>query len=291
MIISLAVRHIRVFFRDRGAVFFSLLSPLILFALYFIFLGNMNLADLKQTLPGVDEGQLGHFLDNWVYAGIVMTAAVTTGLAALGVFVNDRDSGRFIDFAVSPVPRWKVVASYLVATVSVATIMTTIVYVAAQGHLVIQGTPLPPLETIAQIVGRYILIALSFAALSSLAVTFIRSNAAFTSLSIIVGTAIGFLAGIYVPLGVLSASVANVLNALPFAQAATLLREPFVRQPLEVIEQSQSPQVVQGLSDTYGLQVTVGDTTLQTTTITILLITMGAVALLLAVMQISRKLR
>jgi multidrug/hemolysin transport system permease protein len=103
--------------------------------LYFFFLGNTQLSSLKESLPTVDEHVLGRFLNTWVYAGIVMTTAVTTGLAALGVFVDDRQSGRFTDFAVSPVPRWKVVMSYLLATASIAAIITTIVYLAASTEI------------------------------------------------------------------------------------------------------------------------------------------------------------
>lgn len=281
----------QVFFRDKGAVFFSLLSPLIIFLLFFLFLGASQLASLKESLPQIDESKLSIFLNSWVYAGIVMTTTITTGLAALGVFVTDRESGRFTDFSVSPVPRWKVVVSYLLATVSIATIITTIVYIVAQVHLTMQGAPLPTFETVIQIIGLYLLIAFSFAALSSLVITFIKSNAAFTSLSVIVGTGIGFMAGIYVPLGIMSTEIANALNALPFAQAAALLREPFVAVPLERIGEGQPASVVEKLTETYGLQVVIDGHVLATSTIVLTLSIIGIVALLLATMQISRKLK
>lgn len=281
----------QVFFRDKGAVFFSLLSPLIIFLLFFLFLDASQLASLKESLPQIDESKLSIFLNSWVYAGIVMTTTITTGLAALGVFVADRESGRFTDFSVSPVPRWKVVVSYLLATVSIATIITTIVYIVAQVHLTMQGAPLPTFETVIQIIGLYLLIAFSFAALSSLVITFIKSNAAFTSLSVIVGTGIGFMAGIYVPLGIMSTEIANALNALPFAQAAALLREPFVAVPLERIGEGQPASVVEKLTETYGLQVVIDGHVLATSTIVLTLSIIGIVALLLATMQISRKLK
>lgn len=291
MIASLTKRHIQVFYRDKGAVFFSLLSPLIVFLLFLLFLGATQLTSLKESLPNVDESKLSLFINSWAYAGIVMTTAITTGLAALGVFVADRESGRFTDFAISPVPRWKVVVSYLLATASIATIITTVVYIAAQIHLLMQGATIPTPEILIQTVGRYLLIVFSFAALSSLVITFIKSNSVFTSLSVIVGTGIGFMAGIYVPLGIMSASVANVLNALPFAQAAVLLREPFVSVPLENIGEGQPVQVVQHLTEIYGLQAVIDGHIISSSTIILLLTVIGIVALTLATMQISRKLK
>lgn len=291
MITSLTRRHVHIFVRDRGALFFSLLSPLILFVLYFFFLSSTQIASLQEQLPNSDAKTIELFLNSWVYAGIVMTTAVTTGLAALGVFVNDRESGRFTDLAVSPVARWKVVASYLLATASIAAVITTAVYIAAQIHLIVLGAPLLNWETLLRSVGSYMLVALSFAAISSLAVTLIRSSAAFTSLSIITGTSIGFLAGIYVPIGVLSSTVATILNGLPFAQAATLIREPFVATSLAELAASQPSVMVDEIKETYGLIVTIGDHTLTMPIIIIILIAIGISALIGAVWQVSRKLK
>ncbi|NCC19794.1 ABC transporter permease [Candidatus Saccharibacteria bacterium] len=291
MIAALTKRHMQVFFRDKGAVFFSLLSPLIVFLLFFLFLGASQLESIKESLPHIDEDKLSIFLNSWVYAGIVMVTTITTGLAALGVFVADRESGRFTDFAVSPVSRWKVVVSYLLATVSIAAIITTIVYIVAQTYLIIQGAPVPTLGVVVQTIGLYLLTAFSFGALSSLVVTFIKSSAAFTSLSVIVGTGAGFVAGIYVPIGIMSAGIANVLNSLPFAQAAALLREPFVAAPLEAIGEGQPVEVVKGLTETYGLQVVIDGHILASSTLIVILVALGVVALILATVQISRKLK
>ena len=291
MIAALTKRHMQVFFRDKGAVFFSLLSPLVVFLLFFLFLGASQLESIKESLPHIDEDKLSIFLNSWVYAGIVMVTTITTGLAALGVFVADRESGRFTDFAVSPVSRWKVVVSYLLATVSITAIITTIVYIVAQTHLIIQGAPVPTLGVVVQTIGLYLLTAFSFGALSSLVITFIKSSAAFTSLSVIVGTGVGFVAGIYIPIGIMSAGIANALNSLPFAQAAALLREPFVAAPLEAIGEGQPAEVVKGLTETYGLQVVIDGHILASSTLTVILVALGVVALILATVQISRKLK
>lgn len=291
MIAQLVGRHIKLFFRDKGAVFFSLLSPLILFALYFFFLGNVQLESLAESVPNVEESTLQAFLYSWVYAGIVMIAAVTTGLAALNIFVRDRASGQFTDFAVSPVSRWKIIVSYLLSTAVIAIGMTTVVYVLGQVHLLALGADAPSLTTILDTVWRYSLVALSFAALSSLAVTFLKSEGAFTSVSIIVGTALGFVAGVYAPIGALSTSVANILNALPFAQGAVLLREPFVADSLAKLSESQPQQLIDGLSDTYGLQAVVGDHAFTTLQLSAILASIAIVAVVLATLRISQKLR
>ena len=58
--IELVKRNIRIYLRDRGAVFFSLLSMLIVILLMILFLGDMNISaitDMLSQLPGRDAEQ------------------------------------------------------------------------------------------------------------------------------------------------------------------------------------------------------------------------------------------
>ena len=70
-----------------------------------------------------------------------------------------------------------------------------------------------------------------------------------------------------------------------------LLREPFVAVPLERVGEGQPAQVVEQLTETYGLQAVIDGHVLSSSTIAILLAAIGIVALTLATVQISRKLK
>lgn len=283
---NLTVRHLKVFFRDRAAVFFSVLSPLILFLLYFFFLGDSTIANLEKMLPGVASAKIELFLNAWIYAGIVATTAITTGLAAVGVFVNDRESGRFEDVAVSPVSRWSVVASYLLATMVIALSITTIVYALSLLHLSILDSSLPTVGAVLSTVGWYVLVAFCFGALFSLIATFIKSSNAFTAVSVVVGTGVGFLAGIYVPLGVLSESVSNILYALPFAQSAVLLRQAMGSEYLADLGGSE---LTSQMSEIYGFEVSVGGNVISVAWLGLILAVIGLLAMSAAVYRISKR--
>ncbi len=101
----LTTRNLRVFFRDRVGVFFSLLSALILIALYALFLGGIQVDSLEARFPTAPDADVRWFVNSWVFAGITMITTLTTSIAALGVFVDDNVSGRFRDFIVSPIRR------------------------------------------------------------------------------------------------------------------------------------------------------------------------------------------
>ncbi len=251
-------RNLRVFFRDRAGVFFSLLSALILIALYALFLGSLQIDNLTEKFPHAASGDIHWFVDSWVFAGITMITTLTTALAALSVFVDDRASGRFSDFLVSPLRRHELILGYLLASFVVSLAMTTVVLAVGQLYLLLQGnavmTPAQALTTL----GYVCLSSLAFAALSSFVVTFLRSSGAFSALSTVVGTIIGFLAGAYIPVGTLPEGVVNVINALPFAQAAMLIRQPMTVQAVDAVAGGQE-QAVDAVKTFYGISSAVGE--------------------------------
>ena len=51
VVAAIVVRNLRLFFRDRLNVFFSLLGAIILFALYTLFLGNLQTGGARGQLP------------------------------------------------------------------------------------------------------------------------------------------------------------------------------------------------------------------------------------------------
>ena len=94
--IAFAVRNLRIFFRDRAAVFFSLLAVFIIIGLYALFLSDVWTAEL--------EGFTGvrYMMDSWIMAGLLAVTSVTTTMGAFGVMVEDRSKKIYKDFSVTP---------------------------------------------------------------------------------------------------------------------------------------------------------------------------------------------
>jgi len=255
---ALTGRNLRLFFRDRAGVFFSLLSALILVGLYVLFLGNLQVDNLTESLPTAAPDDIRWFVTSWVFAGITMIVTVTTPLAALSVFVDDRASGRFSDFVVTPVRRSELILGYLLSSFVISVTMTTTVFIVGQGYMLTQGHPGLDADQIVNALLRMALSSLAYAALSSFVVTFIRTSGAFAALSTVVGTIIGFLAGAYIPAGTLPSGVVQALNALPFAQAAMLIRQPVTAPALHAVTGGES-RAVEAVSTFYGVTAHVGD--------------------------------
>lgn len=251
-------RNLRLFFRDRAGVFFSLLSALILIALYALFLGNLQVDNLTERFPNAETGDIHWFVNAWVFAGITMITTLTTALAALAVFVDDRASGRFGDFLVSPIRRVELILGYLLSSFLISLAMTLVILVVGQVYLLSQGDSIMTASEAGETLGYVALSSLAFAALSSFVVTFLRSSGAFAALSTVVGTVIGFLAGAYIPVGTLPDAIVNGINALPFAQSAMLIRRPMTAGALHALTDGQA-QAVEAVESFYGISATVGE--------------------------------
>lgn len=237
---ALVGRNLRLFFRDRMAVFFSLLAAGILFVLYTLFLGQLQTSDLEESFPAATSPEVKAFVDSWMFAGIVSMTAITTGLAALGVHVEDAASGRFRDFLVSPVSATQLVLGYFLSALIVALSMTFVILAVSLLYLWAADDVTVPPGALARASGIIVLTAAAFCALSAFVTSFVATPGAFTALSTIVGTVLGFLTGAYIPVGSFPPAVQAVVTALPFAQASMLMRQEFASATLDTVVAADS---------------------------------------------------
>ncbi len=250
-------RNLRLFYRDPLGVFFSLTGALVVFLLYALFLGQMQIDSLSNS-PGLNADAAGDFVDSWMFAGVVAVAAVTTPLGALATFVEDAGSGRFRDFLVSPVRRPQLVLGYLGSAFVIGLMTTLVVLSVALGYLALTGRGLPDAGQLARIVGWTVVSVAAYTSLWAFVVSFVRTSGAFSGLSTLVGTLTGFVAGAYIPVGAFPDAVRDAVAVLPFAQSAMLVRREFAAEPLDRLA-AGSAQASEQLSRTYGLELQVGE--------------------------------
>lgn len=290
VVTSIVVRNLRLFFRDRLNVFFSLLGAIILFALYTLFLGNLQTEGLQAGFPDAAPGDVKAFVDSWMFAGIVLITTITTGLGALSVLVDDAQSGRFRDFLVSPIRRGQIVLGYLIAAVAVALVMSLLVLALSVLYLgVVDGMWLGP-GALLRVTGMVVLCCAAFTALSALIVSGVRTAGAFSALATIVGTVLGFVAGAYIPVGSLPESVGNVINALPFGQAGMVLRRDFAAESLSAMTGGIA-EVEEALRQAYGIDAYVGDWLVPAGAVIAILVGLTIVCTALAALRIRARIR
>lgn len=290
VVLAITGRNLRIYFRDPLNVFFSLLGALVVFLLYALFLGNIQTQSIQASAPTADPGLVRGFVDAWMFAGIVALATMSTTLGALSVFIDDAASGRFRDFLVSPIRRGQLVLGYLLSAFVIGMVMSLVVLAVALVYLWLVSGVVLGLPQVATTVGWVALSVAGFAALWAFVVSFLRTTGAFAAVSTVVGTVAGFVAGAYIAVGLFPDAVREAVSALPFAQAAMLMRIEFTGEALSSLV-GGNPEAMAGLEDFYGITLAVGDWVVPVWFAAAMLAAMAIVFTALAAMRIRSRIR
>lgn len=224
----LVKRNLKLYFRDKSGVCFSLLAVLITIILYAVFLGNVWATDEMVNLNGIDA-----LMNSWLVAGLLAIATVTTTMGAFGVIVDDRAKKISKDFYSTPIKRGSIVSGYILNAFIVGVIMSVITLILAELFIVAKGGALlTPLACI-KVIGLILLASITNTAMVGFIISFFKSHSAFGTASTILGTLIGFLTGIYLPIGSLPESVQIVIKLFPVSHAAALLRQVLMEAPIQ----------------------------------------------------------
>lgn len=223
---AFAKRNILLYFRDKTTVFFSLLAVIILISLYVLFLGDMT----SKGLP--DFPAKKPLLTSWFIAGILAVTSMTTTLGSFGILVEDRANKTYMDFYSSPISRTKLVGGYITSAVVVGSIMCLFTLLASNAFLFLSGETALSFVQMIEAFGIIILSVLASGSMVLLLVSFFQTSNAFAAASTVIGTLLGFLAGIYIPIGGLPDYIQAVVKLFPVSHSAALFRQSIMETPL-----------------------------------------------------------
>lgn len=218
-LLAFTKRNIVLYFRDKTAVFFSLFAVFILIALYVLFLADLTAEGIPE-FPSKDA-----LLISWFIAGILAVTSMTTTLGAFGILVEDRANQRTMDFFAAPIPRTKLVAGYIFSAIFVGTFMSVVTFIIADIYLLSTGIGLLSLSKTIKVIGIIILSVFTSGSMVLFIVSFLKTSNAFSAVSMVIGTLLGFLAGIYIPIGNFPDYLQFIVKLFPVSHSAALFRQ------------------------------------------------------------------
>lgn len=253
----LIVRNLKLYFRDRLSVFFSMMSVFIMLGLYICFLSDVITSGALDTL---ENGN--HILNVWLLAGLLAIASVTTTFAAYGVMVSDRSKGIVKDFYASSVPRWKLYLSYIIASWIIGLLMSLLTLFVGDLYLIATGGDMLTLSEILSVCGVMLISVGTGCSMMFFLACFLNTESAFSNASILLGTLIGFLMGIYIPIGGLPEFAQSVVRFFPMSQACVAYRQVLVHEPLQLALKNAPADLLPAIEEQLGIAFTYGDVTL-----------------------------
>ena len=230
---TLVSRHNKLFRRDRIQVLFSILTVIIVILLYAVFLQKMQVDAIESLVPASSE--LKTMVNEWMVAGLLSIISVTTTLAAYGIYIKDLETRVLADFLTAPVTRAQLQLSYIINALLIGFSLSLIGLVCCQFFIIARGGAWFSVEKWVLLIGLIILSVLLSSVLNLLFTLLVTTQNAFSTLSTIIGTSIGFLCGVYVPLGSLPDFVQKAIMLFPVSHTAVLFREVMMRDSIDAV--------------------------------------------------------
>lgn len=281
--INFAMRNIKIYFRDKSAVFFSLLSVFIIVGLYALFLGDV----MTTGLGSLSNAQL--LTDTWIMAGLLSVTSFTTTMGAFGTMVEDRVKKVFKDFAASPMKRSSMVGGYIISSFVIGILMCLVAFVLLDGYLLINDGVILGVTATLQVLGLIVLTTLANTSLIFFITSLFHSQNAFTTASIIIGTLIGFITGIYLPIGNFPEGVQMIIKLFPISYSASLFRQAIMAVPLADAFAGAPAEYLAGFNADMGVTFSFGSYVVTPLVSILILLGTAIVFYGLSLLTISRK--
>lgn len=222
---GLVKRNVKIFLRDRASVFFSLLSAIVVLMVYILFLGPQTVRGVENQFPGVSG--VSYLISSYLMSGIIVINSITVTLALFGNMIIDEQTKRIQGFLVTPINRFKLMLGYLMAAWAGGFILCMLTLVIAEGYVLTNGGSLLSLTGYLRIIGLTAFNVITTSSVMFFVISLIHSTGAFSTLSTITGTLIGFVCGIYVPISIMHPTIQTIAKLIPFTHNTVLMRQAY----------------------------------------------------------------
>ena len=223
---ALIKRNSKLFFKDKGMFFTSLITPAILLLLYATFLGNIYRESFSSALPPglvIPEKLINGCVGGQLISSILAVSCVTVSFCSNMLMVQDKANGNIRDFTISPVKSPILALSYyfssLISSLTICLTATVIclAYVAAVGWYFRAAD-------ILLLIADVFLLVIFGTALSSIINFFLSTQGQMSAVGSIVSSVYGFICGAYMPISQFSKGLQRVISFLPGTYGTSLVR-------------------------------------------------------------------
>ncbi|MDO4474872.1 MAG: ABC transporter permease [Eubacteriales bacterium] len=250
--VSLINRNRKLFFRDKGMLFSSLITPIILIVLYATFLAKVYKDSFTSNIPevmhiseklinGTVAGQLG--------AALLAVSCVTVTFCVNLTMIQDRANGVRKDFDVSPVRKPLIYLGYFFSTVLNSLMVNLLALALCLGYIKMMGWYLTTVD-ILLLIFDIVLLVLFGTVLSSIVCYPLKTQGQMSAVGTIVSAGYGFVCGAYMPISNFGEGLQKALSYFPGTYGTALIKNHMLRGVFEEMESKSFPtEVVESIAD------------------------------------------
>lgn len=248
----LVKRNIRLFFKDKGLFFTSLITPAILLVLYVTFLGNVYRDSFVSSVPPgmiLSDELINGIVSGELISSLLAVSCVTVAFCSNFLMVQDKVNGVIKDLHVSPVKPATLSLAYYVANLITTLSICYIASAVCLGYVAIVGWYMSFCDVLLLLLDVTLLV-LFGNALSSLINYFLSTQGQISAVGTIISSGYGFICGAYMPLSSFSEGLRTVTSFLPGTYGTSLMRNHAMQGALtELQEQGVPAEVIKQIKD------------------------------------------
>ena len=238
--LGLTKRNLLLFFKDKQSIIFSLLTSMIVLALYLLFLKDTFVNAMDSAInqfPSlsslIDKNDKDMFANLILLAGILGSAMITVPYNCLITLVKDRENKVDFDILATPLKRGEIIFSYFISAALSSVILTSMILAIGLGVIGMQGDIYLGIGEILKAFCVVALGSISATSIFMIVVLFFKSVSASGAFFGMLSAASGFIIGAYIPISQFSESVQTVCNIFPASQITIVLRNVLINGLLE----------------------------------------------------------
>ena len=265
---SMFRRDCKLFFKDKGVFFTSLITPMILLVLYATFLANVYKDSFMSAMPegfNVSEKLIDATVGGELFSSLLAVCCVTVAFCSNMLMVSDKVSGARKDFDVTPVKNSTLALGYYSAAAFSTLIICIVASLACFIYLAAVGWYLTASDVLCLLLDIFLLV-LFGTALSSVINFFLSTQGQISAVGTVVSAGYGFICGAYMPISQFGKGLQRVISFLPGTYGTSLIRNHALRGVFEEMAEVGFPkEVVEGIKDSidcnlyfFGSKVSIG---------------------------------
>lgn len=252
-VLALMSRNRKLFFKDKGMLFSSLITPVILIVLYATFLAKVyrdSFVSAISDLVTVSDKLIDGTVAAQLAAALLAVSCVTVTFCVNLTMIQDRANGTRKDFNVSPVSRACLYLGYFLSTVVNSMMVNGLALVLCLGYMYKMGWYMSAADVLWVILDE-ILLVLFGSTLSGIICFPLTTQGQLSTVGTIVSAGYGFLCGAYMPISNFGSGLQKVLSYLPGTYGTSLLKNHMLRGIFEEMERNSLPdEMITAIRDT-----------------------------------------
>lgn len=224
-------RNCKLFFKDKGVFFTSLITPIILLVLYVTFLGNVYRDSFASALPvgvAVPDKLINATVGGQLLSSLLAVCCITVAFCSNMLMVSDKVTGAVHDLTVTPVKRSVLSLSYCISTALSTLIICVLAAEAGFIYLSKAGWYLT-FSDVGLILLDVFLLTMFGTALSSVINVFLSSQGQISAVGTVVSAGYGFICGAYMPISQFGTGLQRVISFLPGTYGTSLVKNHTLR--------------------------------------------------------------